>query len=188
MPFDQVLGLATCAIDGLVEPLCGAFGKVGDYITDVGAFLRCLEPRQDAAGAGPGFRGLTCRGETAHLVQLSDGTPDADIMQFGEHLFGQDFVWPQAKNVFDAVVIAPVHAFLPTVLTVAAKRDDRGWPMHPDAADQPAQMGTHLFAVRRLARTQDRDHAMACLRVMDMDRLEASLIPRVKPVGRLHGR
>src|ERR1019366_7765215 len=111
--------------------------------------------------------------------------------EFGEHLFGQGFVGTQAEDVFDAVVIAPVHRLLPPVMAVAldrvAKRtyvprgvsrtgDDGGWPVQPDAADQPADMGTNLFAARRFAVTQDRDYAMASLRVVYMDRRKASFV------------
>jgi hypothetical protein len=73
-------------------------------------------------------------------------------------------------------------------MAVAADGDTCVWPVQPDASHQPTQMGTHLLAIGRLPRTQDGQHAMAGVRVIDMDRQEAAFIPRAKPEGRLHAR
>src|ERR1019366_3845102 len=100
---------------------------------------------------------------TTHLVQLPNRATDADIIEFGEDLFGQGFVGTEAEDVFDAVVIAPVHRLLPPVVAVASYGDDRSWPVHADAVDQSADMGTDFFAIGCFARTQDRDYAMAGL-------------------------
>src|ERR1022692_2546157 len=176
VPLDQIFSLTPSAVNIFIKPLRGALGKVGDDISYIGALLRRLDPRQNAARTGPGFRGVACGGETTHLVQLPNRATDADIIEFGEHLFGQGFVGTQAEDVFDAVVIAPVHRLLPPVMAVAPDCDDGGWPVQPDAADQPAGMGTNLFSAQRFALTQDRDHAMASLRVVYMDRQKASFV------------
>src|SRR5260370_13018419 len=61
-------------------------------------------------------------------------------------------------------------------MAIAPDGDGRGWPVPANATDQPAQMGSHLLAVRCFAGTQDRLHAMAGLGVIDMDRQKAPLV------------
>jgi hypothetical protein len=73
-------------------------------------------------------------------------------------------------------------------MAVTPKGDAGRRPGPADAPDQAAQMAAHLLARGCLAGAQDdRDRAAGC-GVVDMDRPEAALVPRVKPEGRLHGR
>jgi hypothetical protein len=61
-------------------------------------------------------------------------------------------------------------------MAVAPDGNDRGWPVHADAADQPAYVGTHLFPIGRFALTQDCHHAMTGRCVIYVDRQKASLV------------
>jgi hypothetical protein len=73
-------------------------------------------------------------------------------------------------------------------MAVGADRNLGQGPVPADTADEPAQMAAHLLARRRLARAQQHRHRSADRGVIDMDRQEPALIPRVGPKGRLHGR
>ena len=61
-------------------------------------------------------------------------------------------------------------------MAVAPDGDAGVGPMGANAADQAAQMATHLPPVRGLARAQDGCHAVAALSLIDMDRQKAALI------------
>jgi hypothetical protein len=61
-------------------------------------------------------------------------------------------------------------------MPVAAQGDVRRRPTCADAPNQPAQMGPHLDATRRLAGPQDDGHRSAAIRIVDVNRQEAALV------------
>jgi hypothetical protein len=61
-------------------------------------------------------------------------------------------------------------------MPVPAERNARRQPTCADAPNQPAQMGPHLHATRRLAGPQDDGHRSAAIRVVDVNRQEAALV------------
>lgn len=176
VPLDQIFSPPSRAVNVFIQTSRGSLDQVDDNIGDIRAFLRRVDPRQNPARTGPEFRGVTCRGEAAHLFQLPDRTAEANIIRFDEDLFGQGFVGAEAEDVFDAVVIAPIHRLLPAIMAVTPNCDDDIWPVHADTANQPADMSTHLFANWCFVFTQDGDHAKAAHRAVYMDRRKTSFI------------
>jgi hypothetical protein len=81
-----------------------------------------------------------------------------------------------------------LHSFGTAVVTVAAKRDASVGPGFADMAHEAAQMRAHFDAARRLAGPQHHRDRAALLGIVDVDRQETTLVPRVKPGGRLHSR
>jgi hypothetical protein len=80
------------------------------------------------------------------------------------------------QNEVDIVGFAPVHRFWPAVMAVPANGDPGPRPVAADAPDQPAKVATDHPSGWRLARPQQHRHAVATVRVVDMDRQEASFV------------
>ena len=111
----------------------------------------------------------------SRTLSVMPGCCAAPLASVGDH-----------EDVIEAVIFAPRHGLGPGVMAIAPEGDARCRPTLPDVPHETAQMSTHLDAGRRLTRPQhDRDRA-AAFGVIDMDRQEAALVPRVRPEGRLH--
>ena len=115
-------------------------------------------------------------GIAAHHVLVARRALGADLVGRRLDLPRQGLRARQAEHVFEAVVLAPGHGLRPAIMTVASDQDAGLRPAGADAADEAAQVGSHLRAGRRLAGAQhDRDGA-AALRVVDVDRQETALV------------
>ena len=73
----------------------------------------------------------------------------------------QHCVAGEAKDVADALALAPRHRLGPAVVAVAAHQNLDRRPAGADAADHVTQHQGYLGPVRRLARTQDDRHRLA---------------------------
>src|SRR5208337_5657941 len=163
-------------VETVIKPRGGTVGDVGNDVANIETFPRRLDPCHDAAEMRPGFGGIASLGVVAHQVEFGGRTPDAHLIGLDEDLSGQNRVGGKTEDVVDAILLAPIHRFASTVMTVATDGDAGVWPMQPDALHQPTQMGTHLLAVRRLPGAQDCQYAMTGAGIIDMDRQEALLI------------
>ena len=81
----------------------------------------------------------------------------------------------QAEDVVDAVRLAPVEDLRTGVVAVGAQQDVHLRPVGADRADQAAQKGADLDALRPLRRAQDGGDE-AALAIEDDDRLEAVVV------------
>ena len=64
----------------------------------------------------------------------------------------------------------------PAIVAITAVGDPQLWAMHADAPDQLGEVTADLLAGWRLARSQQHRHEVSAVRVIDMDRQEASLV------------
>src|SRR5512144_2905670 len=83
--------------------------------------------------------------------------------------------WGEAEHVVDPVRRAPVEHFRAGVMAVGADQDLHIRPVAADGADEAAEKGPDLTALRPLRRTEERGDEAAVL-VEDDDRLEAVIV------------
>src|SRR6478736_2220421 len=154
MQLDQILGLAARAIQAVVDPLGRADIEACDDEADVEAEHRRLNTGDGAPFAIPGPCLVARLGIAAQNRQVLDGASGADVVGDLVDFSGERLGAGQAKDVVDAVVLAPRHRLRPSIVPVATERNSRLLPPSPDMPYQAAQMGTHLDAARRLAGPQ----------------------------------
>src|SRR5512135_3430272 len=82
----------------------------------------------------------------------------------------------KARDVIDAVRLAPAHRLFAAIMAVAADGDARVGPMPADAADEAAQPAADFLARWRFAGAQDHRHRAAGCGVVNMDRQKAALV------------
>jgi hypothetical protein len=116
---------------------------------------------------------------------LVQGTAHPDIIGGGFDQAIERDIAGQPKNVIDAVVFAPRHRLLATIMAIAAHSDASVRPVPADAADQAAEQLANLHTRWRLAGPQDHDNRSPGRRIVDMDRQEAALIIMSVPLRQL---
>ena len=108
--------------------------------------------------------------------QIIDGAARRMSSATASTFLARGLLVDRPKDIDDAIGLAPGHCLGTSVMAVATEGDAGVGPMGANAADQAAQMGTHLAAVRGLAGAQDGCHGGRSLSLIDMDRQKAALI------------
>src|SRR5665647_1732014 len=143
---DQILSLAACAIQAVVDPLGRADIEAGDDEADVEAELRRLDTGDGAPFAIPGLCLVARLGIAAQNRQVLDGASGADVVSDLVDFSGERLGARQTEDVVDAVVLAPRHRLRPGIMPVATERNSRLVPSRADVPYQASKMGTHLDA------------------------------------------
>jgi hypothetical protein len=157
--------------------LRAAVADVGDDIAGIEALIGRLDPRHDTAANLPGIGAIERLGVVAQHAQRRGARPTGvHSLGFGFHQGVQSLVPGQAEDVLDGVLLAPLHRLPAAIVAVAADGDHRVRPVPPDPSHQTAQMAAHFPAVRRLARPQNGQHAVAAGRIIDVQRHEAAFV------------
>ena len=173
---DQVLGLATRAVEGVIEPFRGAGGQVGDHAAYVEPQRRGLDPGRDPAFASPRLGAVAEFGIAPQHRHLFLGMPDADIVGGLVEQPAQNGIAGQAEDIVDGVGLAPRHHFGASVVAIAADCQLRGGPVATDAAHQAADMTSDLMSGRRLARSQQDGDGTRGGDIVDVDGHEAAFV------------
>ena len=125
--------------------------EIGDDEADVEAEPCRLDAGDGASLLVPGA-GLVARlGEAAHDVFVGQSALGANDVGGLVDLSRERLRAGKAEHVVDVALFAPGHRLGPGVVPVAAEQDAGRRPARADAAHEPAQMGAHLDARRRLA-------------------------------------
>ena len=135
-----------CTVQRVVEPLGAAIGEVGDDIANVQSQCAGLDACGDAPRAVPRPGAVTGLGIAAHHWRLAFGTAHPHIVGRWLDQAVQHGVARQAKDIIDAVGLAPRHHVRATVVAVAADSQPRVRPMAADPAHQAAQMVADFHA------------------------------------------
>src|SRR4030081_2535983 len=149
--FDEVLGLASGAVERFVDMLGRPGLDAGDDEADVEALCGGLDPGAGAAVSVPGFRPIACLGEAAQAGLLVERAAGANVVgglidQPVEHAVARE-----AKDEVEVVLVAPFQNLRAAVMTVASDRDPGLRPVPADATDETAQVTAGLDARGRLA-------------------------------------
>src|SRR3954470_6281327 len=144
--FDQILGLASGAVERLVDMLGRPGLDAGDDEADIEALCGGLDPGTGTPVDMPGFRPVACLGEAAQaglLVERPAGTNVVGrrIDQPVEHS-----VAGQTEDEVDVVLIAPFHDLRASVMAIASDRDAGLRPVPANAIDETAQVTADLDA------------------------------------------
>src|SRR5512134_1306649 len=83
--------------------------------------------------------------------------------------------WGKAEDVVETVRFAPVEHLRAGVMAVGADQDLRLRPIRPDGADEAAEKGADLDALRPLRRAQEGGNE-AAVAVKHDDRLESLFV------------
>src|SRR6266404_5550920 len=136
--FDQVLGLAAGAVEGLIDMLGRAGVEAGDDKANVEPLCRRFDAGAGAALALPRLGLVAGLGEAAQGGLLVEGTAGADVV--GGRLDGtsQYRIAGQTEDEIDAVFFAPRHHLRAAVMAVAANGQVGVRPVFAEAADEAA--------------------------------------------------
>ena len=172
---DQVLGLATGAVEDFIE-MAGLAAERGDDIAGVEAARTRLQPSDDPAFAAPGAGGVGEGGDAAHPVCAGLGPAHSEVVGHLVCESTQRAIAREAEDVVDVVLLAPGHGLCAAVVTVSPEDDPGVRPVPANAADQMLQQGADLRPRWCLARAQEDRHRLAALHMVDVDGQEAARI------------
>lgn len=133
---DQVFGLATGALDHVVDMRGGAFVEIGDDEADVEAADGCLDAGADATLRLPGFRLVSGLVITAQHRLTLERAAGADIVGGFINETLENLVAGQSEEVVERIVLAPGHDLRPAIVAVAADQDAGGRPCGRGCAGQ----------------------------------------------------
>src|SRR4029077_5823575 len=132
--FDQVLGLAPGAVEGLVAVLGRAGVDAGGDEADIEPLSGGFDAGTDTALLIPGLGLIAGLGEAAQGGFLFERTAGADVVGDFVDQAVEDDVAGQSEDEANAVFFAPRHHLLATVMAIAANGDVRLRPVFADAA------------------------------------------------------
>lgn len=153
--FDVVFGLATTAIDLIIEPARRALFEIGDDETCVSTLLTDLDAGDDAFDAAPASGAVVERFEAAHLA-LTGGCLEARSgagFQIGD-VAAQGSCRRHAQDKIVPARPAPIDHLGAAIVAVAAQQYLRSGPMAADRAQQTAQESPDFLAAGPFGRAQ----------------------------------
>src|SRR5262249_22562214 len=178
---DQVLGLSAGAVDLLIEMLGIAVPQRGDEVANINASSQHVvfvtgarfDPSHHPSLLVPRLGRVARLPKATQNLGLVQGPAQPAIIGSGFDQAIERDIAGQPKTVIDAVVFAPRHRLLATIMAIAARSDASVRPVPADAADQAAEQLANLHPRWRLAGPQDHDNRSPGRRIVDMDRQEA---------------
>src|SRR5215472_654621 len=142
---DQVLSLATCAVEAVVEPFGATVRQAGHDVTDVETLRGRLDPRGDASIDSPRLRAVARLGVAADRCRIFLGAAHPHIVGDGLDQAAEHVIAREAEHEVDAIFLAEIHYLGTGIVAVTANGDMGVWPVAPDRPHQASQVAAYLL-------------------------------------------